>query len=213
MILGVDGWSRHDEDADHLAHVVREVVRHHLGDETIGRAVLATHEIRTGQAHSAVSCVVPGLDGSGLEGSGSLAGVTALVEALAGLVPASGAVAATAPVLTDGISRGHDSTALTGAWVALAAAATGTSGRLVHFPGEDVLTGRLTVADVLAGSVVDEIVVVGGSPHTQATVIDTLDFVRPRLEAGRVRLLVQPGAGGMVVPFDREHQHRCCEDH
>ena len=213
MILGVDGWSRHDEDADHLAHVVREVVRRHLGDDAVGRTVLATHEVRLGRAHSAVSCVVPGLDGPGLDGPRPPARTMALVEALAGLVPASGAVAATAPGLPDGISHGHDSTALTGAWVAVAAAATRTSGRLVHFPGEDVLTGRLTVAEVLAGSAVDEVVVVGGSPHTRTTVVDTFDFVRPRLEAGRVRLLVQPGADGVVVPFEREHPHRCCEDH
>ena len=35
-----------------------------------------------------------------------------------------------------------------------------------------------------------------------ATVVDTRGFVRPRLEAGRVRLLVQPAAGGVVVPFE-----------
>ena len=205
MIVGIDGWSAHDEDADHLAHVVREVVRHRLGDDAADRAVLATHQVRLGPGHSAVSCVVPGLEHGEAD-------VVSLVEALAGMVLASGAVAATAPGLPDGVAHGHDTSALGGAWLAVATAAAGTSGRLVHFPGEDVLTGRLTVADVLAGSAVDEVVVVGGSPSSHATVVDTLGFVRPQLAGGRVRLLVQPAAGGVVVPFEREHPHRCCEN-
>ena len=216
MILGVDGWSRHDEDADHLAHAVREVVGHHLGEGAVGRAVLATHEIRLVRAHLSVSCVVPERaprpDGP-VPKDQVEEQVRTLVTALAALLPASGAVAATAPGLPDGIAHGDDGTALTGAWVAVAAAAARTSGRLVHFPGEGALTGRLTVADVLAASVVDEVVVLGGAPHLPSTVLDTLGYVRPRLEAGRVRLLVQPGPNGTMVPFDREDTHDCCQDH
>lgn len=208
MILGVDGWSRHDADADHLVHAVREVVRRHLGDEAVGRAVLATHEVRVDGVHLAVSCVVPGRDDLG-----SGARVVALVEALAGLVPASGAVVVTAPGLPDGMVRGAEGTARTGAWVAVTAAATRTSGRVVRFPGEDRLTGRLTVADALAASVVDQLMVLGGSPCPPTTVLDTLGHVRPRLDAGLVTLLVQPGPDGTVVPFDREQEHDCCQDH
>jgi hypothetical protein len=138
--------------------------------------------------------------------------VRGLVEALAAVLPPSGAVAATSTRLQDGIWHGTDAGALSGAWVAVAAAATGTSGRLVHFGGAAALTGCLTVDDVLAGSAVDEVVVVGGAPHTGSTVVDTRGFVRPRIERGRVRLLVQPAAGGVVVPFERANPHRCCED-
>lgn len=213
LVLGVDGWSRHDEDADHLAHVVREVVRHRLGDEAAARAVVATHDVRTGVPHAAVSCLVPDTTATPSDDGGLAEQVRGLVEALAGVLPASGAVAATSARMLDGVSHGTDPGSLTGAWVAVAAAATGTSGRLVHFGGAEALTGRLSVDDVLAGSAVDEVVVVGGSPHTGDTVVDTRGFVRPTLERGRVRLLVQPAAGGVVVPFERENPHRCCGDH
>jgi len=217
VILGVDGRSRRDTDADHLAHVVREVVRHHLGDEVAHGAVLATHQVRLGQAHTAVSCVLRATPDPRAAGGGprvdSEAPVEALVEAVAALLPASGAVAATGPGLPDGVVRGTDTVALAGAWVAVAAAATGTTGRLVHFPGQEVLTGRLTVAELLAGSAIDEVVVVGGSAHTPATVVDTRGFLRPQLRSGRVRLLVQPAVGGVVVPFERANPHRCCGDH
>ncbi len=223
MILGVDGWSVHDEDADHLAHLVREVVGARVGATVAARSVLATHEVRAGRPHSAVSCVLrgpaAGLGGAVLGGTaaGSPRGladtVVGLVEAVAAVLPAAGAVVATAPGLHDGTVRGSDADALAGAWAALATAATGASGRLVHFDGAGALVGRLTVADVLGASAVEEVVVVGGSPHTPDTVVDTGGFVRPQLEHGRVRLLVQPAAGGVLVPFERENPHRCCEDH
>lgn len=211
LVLGVDGWSRHDDDADHLAHLVREVVREQLGDVAAAHAVLATHEVRLEPGHSAVSCVVPDA-GLGTDPASVARRVGDVVGALAVVLPGTGAAVASAPSLADVVTHGEDTASLTGAWVALAAAATETSGRLVHFDGADALVGRLTVADVLARSAVDEVVVVGGLPHDGATVVDTRGFVRPRVEAGRVTLLVQPAAGGTVVPFEREHPHRCCED-
>lgn len=211
MILGVDGWSVHDGDADLLAHLVRGVVGDRLGLDAARSAVVATHEVRGPRGHSSVSCTVPEPASDGPAGLGVV--VRDLVGALATQLPADGAVAATSSGLVDGIWHGTDPDALAGAWQAVAAAATATSGRLVHFPGAERLTGRLTVDDVLAASAVDEVVVVGGSPHRGTTVLDTRGFVRPRLEAGRVRLLVQPAAGGSLVPFDRADAHRCCEDH
>jgi hypothetical protein len=44
-------------------------------------------------------------------------------------------------------------------------------------------------------------------------VIDTLDFIRPIRRDGRVVLLVQPAAGGVLIPFEVEHQQKCCADH
>ena len=206
MIVGVDGWSRHDEDADHLAHRVREVLRRHLGEQAADGAVLATHEVRLSDPHTAVSCVVAG------------AGHTQhlirrLAADLAGLVGPDGGVAVSAPGLPDGVSVHGRADALTGAWVAVAAAATRASGRLVHYPGQDALMERLTVADVLAASCVQEVVVLGGGVAGPATVIDTRGFVRPRLAAGRVQLLVQPAAGGVLVPLETQRPERCCEDH
>ena len=155
-------------------------------------------------AHTSVSCAVPGA---------ADAHAGSLLDLLADVAGDGGAVVATVAGRTDGATRGDDPVTLAGAWVAVAAAATGTSGRLVHYPGADLLQGRLTVADLLARSVVDEVVVVGGAPHDPATVVDTRDFVRPTVSAGRVRLLVQPAADGVMVPFEKEHPERCCEDH
>ena len=212
MILGVDAAARHDEDADHLAHLVREVVGRRLGPTAADRAVVATHEIRTGAARSAVSCTVDEPAAAGPEELAAAACATWSPPSVE-LLPPDGAVAATSSGLADGVWHGTDLDALQGAWTAVAAAATGTSGRLVHFRGAEELTGRLRVADVLASSAVQEVVMVGGAPHSDDTVLDTGGFVRPRLEGGRVRLLVQPGAGGVLVPFERENPHRCCEDH
>lgn len=202
-VVGVDGWSGDDAHADHLAHRLREVVAALAGPTAAAHAVLATHEVRLERPHTVVSCVA-GIPAGRLNG---------LLDACASMVAPDGAVAVTAPGLVDGLTRGSDPTALAGAWVGLAAAATGSSGRLVHFAGEAALRGLLTVDELLAASCVDEVVVVGGAPHDGSTVIDTRDFVRPTVAAGRVRLLVQPAAGGVLVPFEKEDPERCCEDH
>ncbi len=221
MIIGVDGWSHDGEDADHLAHRVREGGGALLGGDVGERLELATHEVRSGRAHTAVSCCVPddepdrpdghGWPDAGRQGrAGRLEG---LVDVLHDLVGPDGAVVATAPRLPDGLVRGHDTGALSGAWAAVTAAATRSSGRLVRYPGVDQLRGVLPVADLLDRSVVDEVVVVGGSAHDGGTLVDTRDFVRPQLSDGRVRLLVQPAVGGVMVPFEKENPERCCEDH
>lgn len=209
MILGVDGWSRHDEDADHLAHQVREVVRRHLGEPVADRAVVATHEVRLSEPHLAVSCRVPD-DPAALEPGRYVPG---LVDDLTDLVGSFGGVAVSAPGLPDGVAVAGRADALTGAWVAVAAAATRASGRLVHYPGEHALVDRLTVADVLAASCVDAVLVLGGGAAEPTTVVDTRGFVRPRVVDGRVELLVQPAVGGVMVPFEKENPERCCEDH
>ncbi|WP_336921662.1 hypothetical protein [Aquipuribacter sp. SD81] len=221
MIVGVDAWSRYDEDADHLAHLVCEVVGGLAVGAPGGRGPLeallvATHGVPAavsgGEPHSAVSAVVP--DGLGLPPPAVLEGLGAVVDAeVRRTGVASGAVVVTGTGLGDGLVRGDAPGAVAGAWVAVAASVTGASGRLVRYPGSDVLRGTLTVADVLARSWVDDVVVVGGAPSTPATLVDTRGFVRPRVEAGRVVLHVQPAVGGVMVPFEKERPERCCEDH
>lgn len=219
MIIGVDGWSHDGEDADHLAHRVREVVGALLGGDVGERLELATHEVRSGRAHTAVSCRVPDdgpdepPDGPGAERPGRSVRLEGLVDVLHDLVGPDGAVVATAPRLPDGLARGHDTGALAGAWAAVTASATRSSGRLVRYPGVDRLRGVLPVADLLDRSVVEEVVVVGGSAFDGDTLVDTRDFVRPQVSDGRVRLLVQPAVGGVMVPFEKENPERCCEDH
>lgn len=203
MILGVDARTRHDEDADRLAQHVREAVGRVLGPAAAAAAVLATHGLAGPPARTVVSCTVPGAAGPG----------DRLLGEVAGLLGPDGAVVLTGPGLPDGLQAGAEPTARGGAWAAVAAAASRTSGRLVLFPGHERLTGSLTVAEVLAVGGVDEVHVLGGGTLPGRTVVDTRGFVRPRLEGGRVRLLVQPAADGVMVPFERADPHRCCEDH
>ncbi|WP_380163831.1 hypothetical protein [Jannaschia sp. R86511] len=221
MILGVDGWSHDGEDADHLAHRVREVVGALLGDDVGQRLELATHEVRSGHPHTAVSCRVP-LGVAALSTPGRVDGLLDVLHDLVapaarvgavGSAGPDGAVVATGPGLADGACRGDGTAALAGAWAAVAAAATRVSGRLVRYPGVDELRGVLSVSELLGRSVVDEVVVVGGSGHDGTTLVDTRDFVRPVVTEGRVRLLVQPAVGGVMVPFEKQNPERCCEDH
>lgn len=178
-----------------------------LGQEVAQASVVATHEVRLEPAHTAVSVSVRTAETPGL------AKVRALVDALARLVPDEGAVVATGPGLQDGVARGTDPVALAAAWVAVTTAATRSSGRLVHYPGADAVRGRMPVEQLLECSAIDEVVVVGGSLHDGGTIVDTREFVRPMLVQGRVRLLVQPAANGVMVPFEKQNPTRCCEDH
>jgi hypothetical protein len=42
--------------------------------------------------------------------------------------------------------------------------------------------------------------------------VDTQDFVRPRIQNGRLVLTVQPGMRG-YVPFEQPNPTPCCADH
>ena len=87
------------------------------------------------------------------------------------------------------------------------------SGRLFRFPGADDLVGRMTVAQLVARSAVDDVVMLGGQPLDPDTVVDTQGFVRPHFEGGRVVLHVRPAADGVAVPFEQPHPTPCCADH
>jgi len=88
-----------------------------------------------------------------------------------------------------------------------------TGGRLVVFPGSDLLVGTMTVADLLEVSAVDEVVGIGAQPVDPATPCDTQSFVRPTFDEGVVRLLVRPAAGGRVIPFEQPNPTPCCAEH
>jgi len=88
------------------------------------------------------------------------------------------------------------------------------SGRLFHFPGAGDLVGRMTVAALLARSVVDDVVMVGQLATLDVdAMLDTQGFVRPHFVDGRVVLAVRPAADGVIVPFEQRHPTPCCAEH
>jgi hypothetical protein len=96
---------------------------------------------------------------------------------------------------------------------AAAAAAHGVSGRAVRYAGVDRLVGVVTVADVLAVSAIEEIVVVGGGAVDPGDEIATGDFVRPHWVNGVLTLHVTPAAQSRYTPFEVPRPTPCCADH
>jgi hypothetical protein len=88
-----------------------------------------------------------------------------------------------------------------------------SSGRLVVFPGSASLTGTCSVAQVLAGSTIDEVRVLAGGAAPEETFIVTRDFLRPRWTDGSLVLDTQPAVGGTLVPFETPTPTPCCAAH
>lgn len=87
-------------------------------------------------------------------------------------------------------------------------------GRAVVYPGVAALTGTVTVAELLAGSAIDRVTVLGSSdrpPPEQGVV--TKDHVRPLWQDGELVLTLMPAAGGVLVPFEVPDPTPCCADH
>jgi hypothetical protein len=85
--------------------------------------------------------------------------------------------------------------------------------RVFVFPGHTGLVGAMAVGDLVSGSAIEQVLGLGGvDPHADA-LVDTREFVRPRVEAGRLVLRVRPAADGLLVPFEQPHPTPCCVDH
>lgn len=87
-------------------------------------------------------------------------------------------------------------------------------GRAVLYPGVAGLTGTVTVAELLSGSAIDRVAVLGGSgePAPDQRLL-TRDFVRPEWRDGELVLTAMPAAGGVLVPFEVPDPTPCCADH
>jgi hypothetical protein len=84
---------------------------------------------------------------------------------------------------------------------------------MVRFPGAENARAVMTVAELQERCGIDQVEALGGLPVEDDTLVDTRDFIRPIRRDGQVVLLVQPAAGGVLIPFEVEHQQRCCADH
>ncbi|GAB7039972.1 MULTISPECIES: hypothetical protein [Catenuloplanes] len=87
------------------------------------------------------------------------------------------------------------------------------SGRAVVYPGVESLTGTLTVADLLDRSAIERVTVLGGTDAAPDALIETRDFVRPLLRAGKLELVLVPIVGGRLAPFEVPNPTPCCADH
>ncbi|MEV7966396.1 hypothetical protein AB0O34_10485 [Sphaerisporangium sp. NPDC088356] len=101
-----------------------------------------------------------------------------------------------------------------GAALAAAEHVAGAGGRLVLFPGHTELTGTLSVAELLAGSSIDQVVVLAQAEEpSRDTLVVTNDHVRPQWRDGRVTLLTMPSLGGRLMPAEVPNPTPCCGDH
>jgi hypothetical protein len=95
---------------------------------------------------------------------------------------------------------------------AVADHAAGWAGRAVIYPGVSHLTGYLTVAELLAGSAISRIRLLGAAdtePDSD-TIVDTRDFVRPQWMDGRLTLVATPAPAGRIAPFEVPNPTPCC---
>jgi hypothetical protein len=186
MIIAVDADSRDALEAEHVLHELLASVT--------GPVVACTHVVSGGdRPHLAVS----------MTGSAEL-DTTPLTHEVGSAIIRPGAAE---PVVA-GPSR-----LVRGAYVAAVEAALGTAGRLVRFPGQDQARGVMTAAELRERCGIDQVEALGGIAVDDDSPIDTLDFIRPVRRNGQVVLLVQPAAGGVLIPFEVEHQQKCCADH
>ena len=87
------------------------------------------------------------------------------------------------------------------------------SGRVVHFDGVHALVGTVTVGELLAGSAVGRVRVLGGGDAPADAPVVTREHVRPAWVEGELVLLTQPAVGGTLVPFESPTPTACCADH
>lgn len=87
-------------------------------------------------------------------------------------------------------------------------------GRAVLYPGVAGLTGTVTVAELVSGSAIDRVAVLGGTgePPPEQQIV-TRDHVRPEWRDGELVLTAMPAAGGALVPFEVPDPTPCCADH
>jgi hypothetical protein len=202
VIISVDADSRDTGEAEHLLHELLGPAGP-LAQFAVGPVVACTHVVAGGDhPHLAVSISTPESrpDSKVIDRFGKWASDRGAGSAIS-------RPGASEPLLA-GPSR-----LVRGAYVASVEAALGTAGRLARFPGQENARGILRASDLRKRCGIDLVEPLGGLPIDDDSLVDTLDFVRPIRRAGQVVLQVQPAAGGVLIPFEVEHQQKCCADH
>ena len=184
-----------ERDGDELAHRISAALADHRGGSGIK---VATHGAQVGQLrHVALTIESP----------------SSLREVLwAVLSDISSEVGAGTGMLVAGHYAGVPE--LCGPLIAAVAAHTGRrSGRVVTFPGSDLLTGTMTVQAVQDSSAIDRVRVLASGDADPTAELLTRDFVRPRWSDRELVLDTQPARGGTLVLFETPDPTPCCLAH
>jgi len=190
MIIAIDADSRDTAEADHLLYDLLSVV-----DQPV---VACTHMVSGGdRPHVAVSLMSAADLADDIRGH--------FADHPVGL-------AITRPGASEPELAGP-SQLVRGAYVAAVEAALGTAGRAVRWPGHEQAHGVLPAAELRTRCGIDHLEAVGGLAITDDSLIDTRDFLRPLRRGGRLVLQLQPAAGNVLIPFELQHQQKCCADH
>lgn len=91
--------------------------------------------------------------------------------------------------------------------------ATGRAGRAAVYPGQERLTGLMSVTDIVATSAIERVVTLGAPTPEPDTVVDTRDFVRPQWIYGQLTLVTTSAAAGRIAPFEVPNPTPCCANH
>jgi hypothetical protein len=195
VTLAVDTRARDLASVDHVVHELDGV----LAGVGPTAYLASTHVVSSGGAHLAVAAewAVP-----------EVADPASLLSALESVFFDAGLV-----VETTGRRRSAGPSELVeGAADALERHRSRVSGRLARFPGQTDIERRLTVAEVVSSSYVDEVTGLAGTEVAPDSEVDLTGFVRPTWSEGRCTLLVQQAATGLI-PFEVREQHACCSEH
>ncbi|TYB70269.1 hypothetical protein FXF51_04210 [Nonomuraea sp. PA05] len=104
--------------------------------------------------------------------------------------------------------------AAAGAALAAAEHEARRSGRVVTFPGRDLLTGTLSAGELRDGSAIDRVLLLASpDPPPDDVPVVTNDHVRPIWRDGLMTLLTMPAAGGRITPAEVPNPTPCCADH
>ena len=180
-------------EIDGVAHAVARAL-HELGALDV---VVASHVASTGgEPHQVLTVAAADLTADEVEDALQVVGSGFDVSAVLGAGSYDGP-----PELRGGLDA------------AAAQHATATHGRVVVFPGDHLLQGTVSVADVTLWSDIDRVEDLTGLAVDPRTPLVTRDFLRPRWQGGELVLHVQPAVGGTVVPFETPFPTPCCADH
>lgn len=117
-----------------------------------------------------------------------------------------------AAVLLDGereVAARGEPDRLAGAREAAIAHQRRAGGRAVRFPGIDLLTGDVPVAEVLARTAIDRVVSAHGD-YAEGAVLVTGGYIRPHFSGGALVLEVGHDDPARLVPWEVPNPTPCC---